>query len=69
MAVPVNARGATMDIGEAHRLFPFPSTGVGVMYDVSAQGRILAVLPPEESGKTSNEALKFVQNWTAGLKK
>ena len=69
MAVPVNARGATLNIDEAHRLFVFPSTGVGVMYDVSAQGRILAVLPPEESGKTSNEALKFVQNWTAELKK
>jgi Tol biopolymer transport system component len=69
MAVPVAARGATMDIGEPHRLFRFPPTGVGVIYDVSAKGRILAALPPEESGKTPNEALKFVQNWTAELKK
>ena len=69
MAVPVSAKGATLDIGEAHRLFGFPSTGVGVRYDVSAKGRILAALPPEESGKTPNEALKFVQNWTAELKK
>src|SRR5262249_28537761 len=30
MAVPVGARGATLDIGEAQRLFGFPSTGVGV---------------------------------------
>ena len=66
MAVPVSAKGATLDIGEAHRLFGFPPTGVGVVYDVSAKGRILAALPPEESGKT---ALKFVQNWTAELKK
>jgi len=69
MAVPVNTRGATLDIGEAHRLFEFPSTGVGVMYDVSDKGRILAALQPEESGKTANEALKFVQNWTAELNK
>jgi Tol biopolymer transport system component len=69
MAVPVNAKGATLDIGEAHPLFVFPSTGVGVIYDVSAKGRILAVLPPEEGGKTANESLKFVQNWTAELKK
>jgi hypothetical protein len=39
------------------------------MYDVSGKGRILAALQPEESGKTANEALKFVQNWTAELKK
>jgi serine/threonine protein kinase len=69
MAVPVNARGPTLEIGEAHRLFGFPPTGVGDIYDVSAKGRILAVLPPEESGKTSNEVLRFVQNWTAELKK
>jgi hypothetical protein len=69
MAVPVNAGGATLDIGKAHRLFGFPSTGVGVIYDVSAQGTILAGLQPEESGKTANEALKFVQNWTAELQK
>ena len=68
-AVPVNARGATLEIGEAHRLFEFPYTGIGVIYDVSAKDRILAILPPEESGKTVNEALKFVQNWTAELKK
>jgi hypothetical protein len=68
MAVPVAARGATMDIGEPRRLFGFPPTGVGVVYDVS-KGRILAALPPEESGKTANEAIKFVQNWTADLKK
>ena len=69
MAVPVNARGATLKIGEAHRLFGYPSTGLGVVYDVSAHGRILAALPPEESGKTVNEALQFVLNWTAELKK
>src|SRR5262249_22893132 len=69
MAVPVAAKGATLDIGEAHPLFVFPSTGVGVMYDVSAKGRILAVLPAQEGGKSANEALKFVQNWTAELKK
>jgi serine/threonine protein kinase len=69
MAVPVAAKGATMDIGEPQRLFGFPPTGVGVIYDVSARGRILAALPPEESGKTPNEVLKFVQNWTAELKK
>jgi Tol biopolymer transport system component/predicted Ser/Thr protein kinase len=69
MAVPVAARGAALDIGEAHPLFVFPSTGVGVMYDVSAKGRILAILPPQEGGKTANEALQFVQNWSAELKK
>jgi hypothetical protein len=69
MAAPVTARGATLEIGAARRLFEFPPTGGGGMYDVSAKGRILAVLPPEESGKTANEALQFVQNWTSELKK
>lgn len=69
MAVPVAGKGATMDIGEAHRLFRFPPTGVGVAYDISAKGRILAAMPQEETGKTANEAIKFVQNWTAELKK
>ena len=69
MAVPVNARGPTLEIGEAHRLFGFPPTGVGDIYDVSAKGRILAVLPPEESGKTGKESIKFVQNWPVELKK
>lgn len=69
MAVPVNDRGPTLDIGQAHRLFGFPSTGVGTSYDLSAKGHILAVLPLEESGKTANEVIKFVQNWTAELKK
>ena len=50
MAAPVTAKAA-LDIGEEHRLFGLQSTGVGVMYDVSAKGRIRAVLPPEEGGK------------------
>jgi Tol biopolymer transport system component len=70
MVAPVSARGAALDIGEARPLFGLPSTGVGVFYDVSADGRrILAVLPQEESGKPANEAINFTQNWTAELKK
>jgi len=57
MAVPVNARGETLKIGEARRLFGFPSTGVSGLCDVSDKGRILAALPPEESGKAVNEAI------------
>jgi Tol biopolymer transport system component len=70
MVAPVSARGAALDIGEARPLFRLPSTGVGVFYDVSADGqRILAALPREESGKSANEAINLTQNWTAELKK
>jgi len=70
MVAPVSAKGAALDIGEARPLFGLPTTGVGVFYDVSADGqRILAVLPREESGKFANEAVNFTHNWTAELKK
>ena len=44
--------------------------GLDLLYDVPADGqRILALLQPEGSGKTANEAINFMQDWTAELKK
>ncbi len=70
IAASVNSNGSTMEIGETRSLFGFPSTGVGVSYDVSDDGkRFLAVVLPEDTGNNANEAINVVQNWTLGLKK
>jgi Tol biopolymer transport system component len=70
MAAPVNANGSRIEIGETHSLFGFAPTGVGVSYDVSADGeRFLAVVLPEDTGNNANETINVVQNWTLGLKK
>jgi Tol biopolymer transport system component len=69
MAASVRATGAPLEISEAHPLFNFPATGVGISYDVSADGqRFLALLPPEVFNSAS-EAINVVHNWAAGLKK
>ena len=41
-----------------------------VLYDVSPDGqRCLAVAPREESGKSADESIQVVRNWTAALRK
>jgi eukaryotic-like serine/threonine-protein kinase len=70
IAAAVKSNGSTMEIGETRSLFGFPSTGVGVSYDVSDDGkRFLAVVLPEGTGNNANEAINVVQNWPLGLKK
>jgi Tol biopolymer transport system component len=70
MAASVRETGAALEIGEAHTLFSFPPTGVGISYDVSADGqRFLALLPPEVLTNSANEVINVVHNWIAGLKK
>jgi large subunit ribosomal protein L28 len=60
-------KGGEVQVGAAHRLFgPMPAS-LDYQYDVSADGRrILAVMPNEQAVP---EPLTLVQNWTAGLKK
>jgi len=70
MAVEVNVKGATLETGETHPLFGPFITGRGFLYDVSPDGQgFLAVAPPEDSGKSAEEAIQVVRNWTATLRK
>jgi hypothetical protein len=66
MAVAVNGKGDTFEIGPTQPLFEFRPAGAGYRYDVTADGqRFLINAFPEQAP----EPITVVINWTAGLKK
>ena len=66
MAVPVNAGGSTLELGNPESLFPTRIVGGGVganigrQYDVSADGRFL--INTELEG-TEAAPITLIQNW------
>jgi hypothetical protein len=63
---PVTAREAEIEIGAPQRLFHAASPGIGVAFDVSADGKRLLVNHSEEEAQAP---LQLVTNWLAEFKK
>jgi serine/threonine protein kinase/Tol biopolymer transport system component len=67
MAVEVNAKEFTLEIGNAQLLFEVhPATSPGSHYDVTGDGKRFLV---DSSGEGSSAPITLVINWTADLKK
>jgi eukaryotic-like serine/threonine-protein kinase len=66
MAVDVQRRGDSLEIGAPRPLFSEPFPGVGVPYDVSRDGRRFIVYAGQESTSTP---LSLVLHWDARLKR
>ena len=65
-ACPVTTKGSEIEVGTPQRLFHASVPGIGVPYDVSADGQRLLVNLAEEEGSAP---LSVVVNWPAELKK
>ena len=65
-ACPVQRSGSEIEVGTPQRLFHANVPGVGVPYDVSADGQRLLINLAEEE---SQAPLRLVTNWTEELKK
>jgi serine/threonine protein kinase/Tol biopolymer transport system component len=66
MAVEVNAKEFTLEIGNAQLLFEVhPATSPGTHYDVTGDGKRFLV---DSSGEGSSAPITLVVNWTADLK-
>jgi len=67
MAVEVNAKEFTLEIGNAQLLFEVhPATSPGTHYDVTGDGKRFLV---DSSGEGSSAPITLVVNWTADLKR
>jgi Tol biopolymer transport system component len=67
MAVAVNGKGPTFEVGEVKPLFQTRATGTRYSYDVSPDGqRFLINTAPEQA---ASAPFTVVLNWTAALKK
>ncbi len=67
MAVDVNAKESTLEIGNAQPLFEVhPATRPGTRYDVTRDGKRFLV---NSAGEGSSAPITLVTNWTADLKK
>jgi Tol biopolymer transport system component len=67
MAAAVNGKGSSFEVGSVKPLFGTRLSGVGYVYDVSADGqRFLVITSPTQ---TASSPITVVLNWTAGLKK
>jgi len=62
----VTPKGAEMEVGTPQRLFHAASPGLGISFDVFADGKRLLVNHSEEEGQVP---LQVVTNWPAELKK
>jgi eukaryotic-like serine/threonine-protein kinase len=62
----VTPKGAELEVGTPQRLFHAGTPGVGMPYDVSADGKRLLVNLAEDE---TSAPLKLVSNWPAELKK
>jgi Tol biopolymer transport system component len=65
-ACPVNPKVAEIEVGTPQRLFHTNSPGIGISFDVSADGKRLLVNRSEEQ---TQAPLQLVTNWLAELKK
>jgi len=66
LACPVTPKGSEVEVGTPQHLFHTPLVAVGVLFDVSSDGKRLLVNHTQE---VAQAPLQLVTNWTAGLKK
>jgi hypothetical protein len=65
-ACPVTPKGPEIEVGTPQHLFHTPLAAIGVLFDVSSDGKRLLVNHTEEG---SQAPLQLVTNWLAQLKK
>ncbi len=65
-ACPVTPKGSEIEVGTPQHLFHTPLVAIGVLFDVSSDGRRLLVNHREEGAQAP---LQLVTNWPAELKK
>jgi len=65
-ACPVTPKGSEIEVGTPQHLFHTPLAAIGVLFDVSSDGKRLLVNHTEEG---SQAPLQLVTNWPADLKK
>jgi serine/threonine protein kinase len=63
---PVSAKGSEIEFGTPQRLFHAATPGVGIVFDISSDGKRLLVNHSEEEAQAP---LQLVTNWSAELKK
>jgi dipeptidyl aminopeptidase/acylaminoacyl peptidase len=66
LAAPITARGSEIETGTPKQLFHANVTGVGLPYDVSADGQRFLL---NVAGDETPVPLSLIVNWTAGLHK
>jgi len=67
MAVTVNAKESSLEIGNAQPLFETrPATTPGTHYDVTRDGKRFLI---DMAGEGSSTPITLVVNWTADLKR
>jgi sugar lactone lactonase YvrE len=66
LACPVTPKGSEVEVGTPQHLFHTPLVAVGVLFDVSSDGKRLLVNHTQE---VAQAPLQLVTNWPAGLKK
>ena len=66
LACPVTPKGSEVEVGMPQHLFHTPLVAVGVLFDVSSDGKRLLVNHTQE---VAQAPLQLVTNWPAGLKK
>ena len=66
MAVEVEGKGTSFEVGRSQSLFAAPVSPFEITYDVTADGKrfVMSVVPEEE-----NVPLTVMFNWTAKLKR
>ncbi|MGC2818058.1 MAG: protein kinase [Candidatus Sulfotelmatobacter sp.] len=65
-ACPIAMKGSEIEVGTPQRLFNTTAPGVGISFDVSADGKRLLINHAEEEAQAP---LQLLTNWTAELKK
>jgi len=65
-ACPVIPKGSEIEVGTPQHLFHTPMPAIGILFDVSSDGKRLLVNHSEEEGQAP---LQLVTNWPAELKK
>jgi Tol biopolymer transport system component len=66
MSATVNVESDRVDVVEVRPLFDFTKTGSRATFDMSGDGRILAVTP---TASTASDPLTLIVNWPALLKR
>jgi Tol biopolymer transport system component len=63
---PIAMKGSEIEVGTPQRLFNTTAPGIGISFDVSADGKRLLVNHAEEEAQAP---LQLLTNWPAELKK
>ena len=70
MSTQVSVRNGALDVGETQRLFGgVPTSGAGMPYDVSADGKRFIVIRSATTAATAQPPLTLIENWPALIKK